>query len=205
MKFLATLMVGALCVPGLALALDRAAPDAKAAPGAEAPAKAAASRQVTSGCQVQAKNLCAPAGAARLTAASGDVLLSRGAGFAEIKPGTALVAGDRLLVSQGSAQLALGPSCQTNLRAHSMVTLVQKDGTLCAARLSSDPDTLAQGRGGDEQGGEGGGGFTAGPYMPVAMVALGGLAVAVGAGAGHGHRCGNSANTPAGDRCPLSK
>jgi hypothetical protein len=71
------------------------------------------------------------------------VLLSRGTGFAEVKSGASLVAGDRLLVKQGSADVAFGPSCRTPLGPNSMVTLVEKDGVLCAARLSSDPNVVA--------------------------------------------------------------
>lgn len=99
------------------------------------------------GCQTQAKAMtCAPAGSAHLSATTGDVLMSRGVGFSQVKPGTALVAGDRLLVKQGKANLALGPSCQTQLGANSMVTLVEKDGVLCAAQLAADPETVAQRR-----------------------------------------------------------
>src|SRR5688500_16465985 len=94
-------------------------------------------------CETQGKSTCAPAGSARLTAASGTVLLSRGPGFAEVKPGASLVAGDRLLVKQGSADVAFGPACRTPLGPNSMVTLVEKDGVLCATRLSSDPNVVA--------------------------------------------------------------
>jgi hypothetical protein len=94
-------------------------------------------------CETQARSTCAPAASARLTSANGTVLLSRGTGFAEVKAGASLVAGDRLLVKQGSADLAFGPSCRTPLGPNSMVTLVEKDGVLCAARLSSDPNVVA--------------------------------------------------------------
>ena len=64
-------------------------------------------------CETQAKSTCAPAASARLTSANGTVLLSRGTGFAEVKSGASLVAGDRLLVKQGSADVAFGPSCRS--------------------------------------------------------------------------------------------
>jgi len=69
--------------------------------------------------------------------------LSRGTGFAEVKSGASLVAGDRLLVKQGSADVAFGPSCRTPLGPNSMVTLVEKGGVLCAAQLSSNPNVVA--------------------------------------------------------------
>ena len=94
-------------------------------------------------CETQAKSMCAPVSSARLTSANGAVLLSRGTGFAEVKSGASLVAGDRLLVKQGSADVAFGPSCRTPLGPNSMVTLVEKDGVLCAAQLSSDPNVVA--------------------------------------------------------------
>jgi hypothetical protein len=94
-------------------------------------------------CETQAKSTCASVPSARLTSPKGTVLLSRGAGFAEIKSGAALFAGDRLLVKQGLADVAFSPSCRTPLGPNSMVTLVEKDGVLCAARLSSDPNVVA--------------------------------------------------------------
>jgi len=94
-------------------------------------------------CETQGKSICGPAASARLTSANGTVLLSRGTGFAEVKSGASLVAGDRLLVKQGSADVALGPSCRTPLGPNSMVTFVEKGGVLCAARLSSDPNVVA--------------------------------------------------------------
>src|SRR3954469_24147610 len=94
-------------------------------------------------CETQAKSVCAPVSSARLTSATGAVLLSRGTGFAEVKSGASLVAGDRLLVKQGSADVAFGPSCRTPLGPNSMVTLVEKGGVLCAAQLSSNPNVLA--------------------------------------------------------------
>ena len=64
-------------------------------------------------CETRGKSTCAPAALARLTSTNGTVLLSRGTGFAEVKSGASLVAGDRLLVKQGSADVAFGPSCRT--------------------------------------------------------------------------------------------
>jgi len=94
-------------------------------------------------CEMQAKSTCASVPSARLTSAKGTVLLSRGAGFTEATSGAPLFAGDRLLVKEGAADVAFSPSCQTPVGPNSMVTLVEKDGVLCAARLSSDPNVVA--------------------------------------------------------------
>lgn len=203
MRVMVSLMLGALAAPAAAWA--EPAPVKSSAPQVVASATAA-----KTSCQTQARNICAPAGSARLLSATGDVLLSRGAGFAEIAPGASLAAGDRLLVKNGAAKIALGGSCQAALRANSMITLVEKNGSLCAARLSADPETLAQGQGqGQGQGngeGAGFGGVGQGTLITAGMVGLGAVAaVAITHSGGHGNRCGNSANTPAGDRCPLSK
>jgi hypothetical protein len=80
---------------------------------------------------------------AHLTGASGDVLLSRGVGFGEIKARATLVAGDRLLVKKGSAEIGLGPACEVKFGSNSLITLVEKDGRLCAAGLSANPNTVA--------------------------------------------------------------
>src|SRR4051794_10405320 len=93
------------------------------------------------GCQTQGVNVCLAGGAARLSAVSGEVLLSRGAGFAQIGAGEGLSAGDRLLVKKGNATLALGPSCRTTLGASSMVTIAQAEGVTCASPVSADPST----------------------------------------------------------------
>jgi len=93
------------------------------------------------GCQNRGLNVCLAGGAARLSAASGEVLLSRGAGFAQIGAGEGLSAGDRLLVKKGNATLALGPSCRTILGVNSMVTITQADGVTCASPVSADPST----------------------------------------------------------------
>jgi hypothetical protein len=122
MRIGATLFVAALAVPGVAYAQNSS---------------------VNSSCERQAKSICAPAVSARLIGASGDVLLSRGVGFAEIKAGATLVAGDRLLVKQGSAEISIGPACQAKLGTNSLITLVEKNGRLCAAGLLANSNTVA--------------------------------------------------------------
>ena len=90
MRFGATWLVAALLAPGVAYAQN----------------------STKSSCERQAKSICASAVSAHLSGASGDVLLSRGVGFGEIKARATLVAGDRLLVKKGSAEIGLGPACE---------------------------------------------------------------------------------------------
>src|SRR4051812_25737496 len=90
------------------------------------------------GCRTEGLNVCVNAGSARLSAAAGDVLLSRGKGFAQISAGEVLSPGDRLLIKKGSANLALGPSCRTKLGPNSMVAITEKDGLICASPVAAD-------------------------------------------------------------------
>jgi hypothetical protein len=92
----------------------------------------AASAQSVAECQRVADGICAAASNARLLAATGDVLVSRGAGFLKGLPGAALVRGDRVLVRQGSAEISIGPACRAALPPNSVVTIVSRDGLLCA-------------------------------------------------------------------------
>jgi hypothetical protein len=139
---------------------------AVAAPGV------AFAEQAPADCQIQAKSVCTPASSATLSSATGSVLLSRGTGFAEIKAGAALAAGDRIIVKQGGANVALGPTCNKKMGPNSMVTIVQRDGVLCAAGLTSDANTVAQGRRlpPDEASPGFAGGFFNGPAAPFAFI-----------------------------------
>jgi len=92
----------------------------------------AASAQSEDNCRRVTDGVCAAASSARLVSATGDVLVSRGAGFLKGSPGAALVRGDRVLVRQGSAEIAIGPSCQAALPSNSVVTIVLRDDLLCA-------------------------------------------------------------------------
>lgn len=94
-------------------------------------------------CQTVARNMCAPGGVGQLANAQGTVLISRGIGFAEIEAGAPLKAGDRILVKNGTATLALGASCTVPLKKNSMATLINRDGSLCAVGLRPDPSTVA--------------------------------------------------------------
>lgn len=144
-------------------------------------------QQAPAGCDIQAKSVCTPASSAVLSSATGSVLLSRGTGFSEIKAGAALTAGDRIIVKQGGANVALGPTCNKKMGPNSMVTIVQRDGVLCAAGLTSDPTTvaadlatMAHGRRlpPDEASPGFGGGFFNGPAAPIAFI--GGSFLALG-------------------------
>jgi hypothetical protein len=98
-----------------------------------------------SSCNNVARNICAPGAAGHLAAAQGAVLISRGVGFAEIEAGASLKAGDRIMVKNGTATLSLGGSCSVTLKKSSMATLINRDGSLCAAGLRPDPASVAQG------------------------------------------------------------
>lgn len=93
----------------------------------------------------QVARTCGFGSTANLASTTGDVLLSRGAGFSEIRPGANLLAGDRVLVRQGSASLALGSSCLIKLGPNSMVSMSERDGVLYADRVSSDPKVVGAG------------------------------------------------------------
>jgi hypothetical protein len=96
----------------------------------------------TSGCLTQGADICLVGGSARLSAAEGEVLLSRGERFAQIGAGEGLSPGDRVLVKKGSATLALGPSCRTKVGKNSMLAITQQDGITCATSVTTDPTTV---------------------------------------------------------------
>jgi len=100
------------------------------------------SEPLLTGCDSQKATLCVRGDAARLSAASGNVLLSRDGGFAEIGAGATLGAGDRLLVKKGTATVALGPSCRMQLGPNSMASISTSGESTCATRVGADPATV---------------------------------------------------------------
>jgi len=105
---------------------------------------AAVAESVTVGSESsQRQNTCA-AGMARLTNVKGGVLLSRGGSFSELRDGAQLSPGDRILVRDGSANVALGETVAFRAGAGTMVTIAEKDGVVCAKRVSSHPATVGQ-------------------------------------------------------------
>jgi hypothetical protein len=163
----------------------------------------ASAEQGSARCEVQAKSICTNAGSVSLSAATGVVLLSRGAGFAEASPGSELSAGDRIIVKHGVASVDLGPSCKKQLGANSLVTIVQRDGLLCAASLTSDPSAVAQGRGPDGNPGQGPGpalGQGYGAFYPALAVGGAVSVLAIQSGLGRDNaprRFGNTVSQPA--------
>ncbi|MBG0810029.1 hypothetical protein IY145_11635 [Methylosinus sp. H3A] len=107
---------------------------------------------------------------ARLTSVKGGVLLSRGGSFSELRDGAQLSPGDRILVRNGSANVALGETVAFRAGAGTMVTIAEQDGVVCAKRVSSHPATVGQAES-----------FDATPY-----VVGGAAAIVVGVGVGAG-------------------
>lgn len=75
-----------------------------------------------------------------VTAATGDVLMSRPAGgLGPAKPGAILTRGSRVLAGpQGAASLSLGSGCALDVVANSAVTIGEADGKLCVRVASMD-------------------------------------------------------------------
>lgn len=115
------------------------------------------------------QNDCA-AGSARLAAVNGVVLLSRGGSFSEIRDGTELSPGDRILVRDGSANVMIGQNVASKVVAGSMLTIADKDGLVCAAQVSSHPAVVGEGE----------------IFGVSPLVVAGGVAAAVGLGVGLG-------------------
>lgn len=95
-------------------------------------------------CMADARSVCVRTNSGVLADARGQVLLSRGGGFSEIGSGTRLVAGDRLVVQNGSAAVVLAPACRAQLVNRAVYTLVQRGDTLCTARLQTAPNNVAR-------------------------------------------------------------
>ncbi|HEY8580953.1 MAG TPA: hypothetical protein VIL72_13770 [Beijerinckiaceae bacterium] len=83
-------------------------------------------------CRANDGRICGPASGVSVASVAGDVLVSRGAAFSAIAPGSALSSGDRLLVRRGSAQVSFGPGCTADLGANTVVTFTAQGGSLCA-------------------------------------------------------------------------
>ena len=64
---------------------------------------------------------------------SGDVRISQAANFAPVPNGAPLQRGTTIIVGRGVASLSLGDDCQIDLGNNSSMTLIPKDGIICAA------------------------------------------------------------------------
>ena len=131
--------------------------------------------------------VAAPAGAATLSLASGNVLANTGNGFVRATEGQQLSPGTRIMIGTGggNATIAYDLSCLERITAGQVVTV--KLGSPCAADLGQSTD----GTGNPGNTGGGGGPGTGGPVtanivsgIPNAALVGGGVAVAAGVGIG---------------------
>lgn len=86
-------------------------------------------------CSRHGRAVCVSEAAGVLLKAEGDVRRSRGIGFNTISPGDDLIAGDRLIVRQGSALIGLSAACQLPVSANSLVSFTHGDKGFCAHGL----------------------------------------------------------------------
>jgi hypothetical protein len=91
----------------------------------------------------RALNNCS-AGSARLSGVKGTVLLSRGGSFSEVREGTNLVIGDRILVRDGFANVIIGEHLISRVSSGSMATITERNGSVCLAQVSTHPAVVGQ-------------------------------------------------------------
>lgn len=141
-------------------------------------------------CQTVAGAVCAPAGSARVGAASGSVFLSSGGNFMPVRSGAIVGPGQTIVSRSGLAQVALGNTCSTSLPANSILTITQSNGQICASRMAApiqQANLNGSVPGAEFQGGPGGGGgFGGGPFGPGGIFGGGGGGGLGGLGLGLG-------------------
>lgn len=69
---------------------------------------------------------------------SGDVRISQAASLAPVPSGASLQRGTTIIVGRGTASLSLGNDCRIDLGNNSSMTLIPRDGIICAA-VRSEP------------------------------------------------------------------
>lgn len=89
-------------------------------------------------CTRQGRAVCVPDGSASLLKLDGDVRRSRGVGFKVVSAGDDLIAGDRLIVRQGTAVIGMSSYCQLSLQPNSLVTFTKGDNGFCAHGLFTE-------------------------------------------------------------------
>ena len=83
-------------------------------------------------------------GVAAVQDVRGQVLLSDTVGYTPIQSRAELSIGDRvILLSDGQAVLAAGPTCQVALAPDSVISLIPTDAGVCVAHASTALDTYA--------------------------------------------------------------
>jgi hypothetical protein len=81
-------------------------------------------------CQNMDAAVCGP-GNGTFSNVSGDIVLGRGGGITPAISGASILAGDRILVRSGVAQVSLGPSCSASVAAGSIATVTQQNNLTC--------------------------------------------------------------------------
>lgn len=119
-KFIAIAILG-FSIPGAALAQGCQAPAAN-------PADAA-------GVQTS----CSPAGSPLVSGLSGNVSLVRAGNIIRLENGAQLLAGDRVIAREGSANVAIGATCSASIAANSITTITRSGGLTCVSQRPVSP------------------------------------------------------------------
>jgi hypothetical protein len=80
-----------------------------------------------------------PGGVGEIVDLQGAVLYSSGAGYVPASAGESLKPGDRVMVDDGRAELRLNGICHVHLQPHTVYTMSDAGGQLCAVLAPSDP------------------------------------------------------------------
>lgn len=99
----------------------------------------------------RAEKICA-IGSARLQNVKGTVLLSRSTAFSQAREGMRLAAGDRVYARKGSADIFVGRNIVTRVSNGVMLTINEKDGSTCVARVSASPSAVGRADGSSDDG-----------------------------------------------------
>ncbi|ATQ69558.1 MULTISPECIES: hypothetical protein [Methylosinus] len=99
----------------------------------------------------RSEKICA-VGSARLQNVKGTVLLSRSTAFSQAREGLRLAAGDRVYARKGSADIFVGRNIVTRVSNGVMLTINEKDGSTCVARVSASPSAVGRADGSSEDG-----------------------------------------------------
>lgn len=85
-----------------------------------------------SGCQAVESSYCVPAGGSvSLLSSTGAVSIIRDASAVSGGTGTELVAGDRIVIEDGSALVSLAPTCQISVTNFSSANISTSNGLTC--------------------------------------------------------------------------
>ena len=81
-------------------------------------------------CQKVGTSVCGT-GQAVISNVSGDVSLGRGGAVNAVGGGSPVLAGDRILARDGTAQVSLGPNCSTSIPVDSISIVTREGGLTC--------------------------------------------------------------------------